>query len=321
MIGLLLPAVQAAREAARRMQCTSQMKQLALAMHNYESANGCFPAGVLYSETLEGAPIQNVWSDCGAEKRTCRGWTGAITWEAPILPYLESVALFEQIDFSCAAYVEREVGTGEPAVGSARSGSERNKEASKSAPTAFHCPSAEKSDVPLGEYKDYAAAGGTCGRVYANKSNTWNLGDYSHTYPSRVKTRNAILSQNSWNAFSDIKDGASNTFLLLEATGVVEMEESYSAGGAPATYFFNPFLWNNEWDAGFVMCCPDYANYMPNAFTPYPWEQSRVARSGHAGGVNAAMGDGSVRFVADTINGDAYCSTYTKSGGETFSLD
>ena len=77
--------------------------------------------------------------------------------------------------------------------------------------------------------------------------------------------------------------------MLLEATGVVEMEESYSAGGAPATYFFNPFLWNNEWDAGFVMCCPDYANYMPNAFTPYPWEQSRVARSGHAGGVNATI--------------------------------
>ena len=68
LIALLLPAVQAAREAARRAQCVNNMKQIGLAMHNYESSNGCFPPG---------------------EKGCCWG-----TWNVFILPYVEQSALF-----------------------------------------------------------------------------------------------------------------------------------------------------------------------------------------------------------------------------------
>ncbi len=77
LIALLLPAVQAAREAARRASCTNNMKQLALAMHNYNAAHGCFPPAYLADE--DGKPMHS--------------------WRVLILPYLEEQLLYEQYDF------------------------------------------------------------------------------------------------------------------------------------------------------------------------------------------------------------------------------
>src|SRR5271166_372859 len=74
LIALLLPAVQAAREAARRAQCTNNLKQIALAMHNYASANNCFPPAATY--TRDGKPL--------------------LSWRVLILPYLEQASLYNQ---------------------------------------------------------------------------------------------------------------------------------------------------------------------------------------------------------------------------------
>jgi prepilin-type N-terminal cleavage/methylation domain-containing protein len=85
LIALLLPAVQAAREAARRSQCTNNAKQIALAVMNYESANGVFPA-------------QSMLVPCGQPDLTLTGLS--VGWIPPLLQYTEQVAAFNAINFA-----------------------------------------------------------------------------------------------------------------------------------------------------------------------------------------------------------------------------
>src|SRR5690606_7023049 len=86
LVGLLLPAVQAAREAARRTQCRNQLKQIALAMHNYESAHKTLPAGARCNEALTGRAGENIYN--------CHNWFIAL------LPYLEHSAAYDRMDFT-----------------------------------------------------------------------------------------------------------------------------------------------------------------------------------------------------------------------------
>src|SRR5690349_9479449 len=79
LVAMLLPAVQSAREAARRMQCSNNLKQMGLALHNYNAANGVFPSGSRshYSDT---------------------SWTWGHAWGVAILPYTEQVNLYDKFD-------------------------------------------------------------------------------------------------------------------------------------------------------------------------------------------------------------------------------
>ncbi|WP_437188042.1 DUF1559 domain-containing protein [Planctomicrobium sp. SH668] len=87
LIALLLPAVQQAREAARRSQCKNNLKQLSLAMHNYHDAVGCFPSEAFYAANIGGT------------------WTARNhTWVSMLLPYFDQAPLFNQIDFTAPAW-------------------------------------------------------------------------------------------------------------------------------------------------------------------------------------------------------------------------
>jgi prepilin-type N-terminal cleavage/methylation domain-containing protein len=87
LVALLLPAVQTARESARRMRCASQLKQLGLAMHNYVDTHKSFPIGHLFLKVVNGVPTS-------AQGGTAFGWGSAI------LPYIEQTALYNNFNFN-----------------------------------------------------------------------------------------------------------------------------------------------------------------------------------------------------------------------------
>src|SRR5438309_8295327 len=97
LIALLLPAVQSAREAARRSQCTNNMKQLGLALANYESSNNAYPLS--YVQSAYGVPTE--WSDSG--------W-GCWSPHAQLLGYLEATAVYNSCNFSVASYENMDSG-------------------------------------------------------------------------------------------------------------------------------------------------------------------------------------------------------------------
>lgn len=118
LVALLLPAIQAARESARRSQCMNNMRQIILAVHSYESSNEKFPPG---TENPTG-PIRNL----------PQGYH--ISWLARILPYLEETAIYRSIDFSVGAYHPR------------------NNPARQQAIDVFHCPSSAFNFDPTSTY-------------------------------------------------------------------------------------------------------------------------------------------------------------------------
>src|SRR5438309_1439793 len=86
LVALLLPAVQTARESARRMRCGSQLKQMGIAMHNYHDIHQSFPIGHLYRQMVNGVCVN-------AQGGTAFGWGSAI------LPFIEQTTLYNQFDF------------------------------------------------------------------------------------------------------------------------------------------------------------------------------------------------------------------------------
>lgn len=185
LVALLLPAVQQAREAARRTQCKSNIKQIALALHNYHDNSGIFPSGQYYC--LPGTP-------CTASAHLSDGWG----WTASLLPYVDQAPLFNGFNFSLAM---------------------RNPHHAHllATPIAlFQCPSdaTRKSLLPptvntfLPERfatSNYCGNGGSFGNSFEAPAIAMN-----------EMLTNGILGRDSARRLRDITDGASNTFLVGE---------------------------------------------------------------------------------------------------------
>lgn len=140
LIALLLPAVQAARETARRSECTNNLKQFALGMHNYHDSLGSFPpAAFAAPQVVNGtAPVVpgNKWF-------TGHGvlHEGMIGWPAFLLPYTEQTALREQIHFDRVVYAEHRWDQWYYSATWTANGDPINKPASEMVPEPFQCPS------------------------------------------------------------------------------------------------------------------------------------------------------------------------------------
>ena len=180
LIALLLPAVQAAREAARRMQCANNLKQLGMAMHNYHSALGCFPPGFMAIDHLG---------------QTKGGWA----WGVFLMPYIEQSVLKDQL--SATKYTLSQV-IGDPAL---------LPMLQMNLPV-FTCPSSQLE--PLREFQ------GSGSEMVSTSSYTCCRGFYNYRYSDIPLTQrnNGMFYACSATKIRDVRDGTSNTIALGERT-------------------------------------------------------------------------------------------------------
>ena len=269
LIALLLPAVQQAREAARRSQCKNNMKQLGLAMHNYHDTHATFPPGFIQHTSGSGATtVQRACSfrRDGNAVVTGGGTTHAFAWGTFILPFVDQAALYNIIQPD---------GCEMPRAGWTVNG----EKPLQTVLEAFQCPSSPNRD--LNNYLDNFAM--------SNYVINYNVG--------RNKSRTRIR---------DIKDGTSNTIMIGERH--YHLRATANAGkpnrgmGALIYGRENNAQWAVDTDArhapntayvGDEACCAND-----------PDETRRAQTSMHEGGVHVLLCDGAVRFVSENIQTD-----------------
>jgi prepilin-type N-terminal cleavage/methylation domain-containing protein/prepilin-type processing-associated H-X9-DG protein len=333
LIALLLPAVQAAREAARRSQCTNNLKQLGLSLHNYESTNGSFPPGGESTNFTVNPP---------ATQFVDGGWSTL----ARILPFMEGGATYNTLNFN----VDYNEATGMNFTGAsavvnvflcpsaARSGGGGRDSANTTN-------SPEEAVVGNKGY-GYADYGATC---YTDINPTGQSTGYSAATPYRLKAAraNGILKQGQ-TRIAEVIDGTSNTMAIGEDAGRDESflspyTEGYydgngtnnrpilgqgPAGGTGAARRY--WRWAEPDGAYGVSGAPNNKALPMKETSLWPGTTGTAGNNAgandelfsfHSGGVNALFGDGSVRFIKDSINLVTLRSLVTMGGGEVVSSD
>ena len=259
LVGLLLPAVQQAREAARRTTCVNNMKQLGIACHNYKDVNKVLPPGWQKPTDLTNFSEGNYWG-----------------WGTFILPFMEETSLFDQIDFTA----EYTVSSGGP-----------NDGISANILTGYLCPS--DASGPMGiEYVNHAKSNyiGSYGNKQIDLPANW-----SSTANRGVFTENRALK------FRHITDGTSKTILLGERTGTPRNGSNYKAG-----LWAGPRLLNNNIKRPEMAVGRGPGSSADLGNTVNGTSGWTLSVSDHPGGANVAKVDGSVAFLNDSINIDAY---------------
>src|SRR5438477_880512 len=285
LVALLWPAVQAAREAARRMQCGNNLKQLAIAYHNYHDSNKQFPPGNL---------ALNAWSAganqiSGTAEANGGFYNGMWGWPVAILPYMEGANLANQFDMNRRPYVAERSDIWFGDFGPEPTAGPQNIALCQQMPATFVCPSTPPAGG-RGQYKNYAVNAG--GGV-----------NISACCPERALESDGIAHKNSRVRMAEITDGTSNTFLHLEQASTYP-----ELARAPGTKYkwlpTNPFVWVSHHSQGMAIAAVGTGRPMPP--NPIPalmqaWGQNaRTVWGFHPTGVTASMCDGSVTFVPNT---------------------
>ncbi len=280
LIALLLPAVQSAREAARRIQCTNKMKQLALALHNYHTSHGSFPPGYLSEKKTSDSDWCYSDSSCANH--------GA-PWTVLILPFLEQMPRYEEFDFDKTFTSTSHC----PADGSYSS---QNNVAWERPLEAYQCPS---DPISTGDVNNTNYLGVQGGGLQSESE---------CTHRERVHFFNGLLYHNSKVRISHIADGSSHVFLLGETKYIptwVHRPDNKTFGGWASGARLdsggsNPYT---------LAAVTDQINSIegsggkPNSQVPdMYYKMSRLFGSFHPGGCNFAMGDGSVTFVSENMD-------------------
>ncbi|MFO0849082.1 MAG: DUF1559 domain-containing protein [Gemmataceae bacterium] len=311
LIGLLLPAVQKVREAASRMKCQNNLKQLGLALHNSEGATSKWPP--LYPGTAPSSTAFNY----------------KYTWSvlAQLNPYLEQTNIYNSMDLT------------QPMYDSANQITTANRFAVVQKVPLFLCPS--DRGVPV------SSAYGVTDMGPTNYVACHGSGVSGGGYGSPVNADGAFPAVRGVRV-ADFIDGTSNTAAMSESTlgdgpevtptqpGDQQVAYKYLgySGTLPsdAACAGTPMVWNGYnrrgfmWASGEARCVSYNHYYTPNSKSfdcvandptnTYIAVGYRAARSRHSGGANLLLCDGSVRFVSDSVNQVTWRALSTRAGGE-----
>lgn len=320
LIALLLPAVQKVREAANRTSCKNNLKQLGLALHNYESTTKQFPpafkANVPTSGPFAGLPAYFF------------SWSAL----AQLNPYLEQTNIYNAMDLTQPIYMPPTFNI-----------SPANQFAIQQIVPTFLCPSdrMEPVSVAYGEPiigpTNYAVCIGT-GTTNGGPpfGSPWNAdGMFRAKKPTRIASVTDGLSHTAAMSESLLGDGDENA--VGPIPGDPQLVYAYTGFGTPLNdaNCASATQWNIEnrrgfmWATGEIRCGSYNHYYTPNAkiydcisndLTPgegmFTSIGFRAARSRHPGGVNLLLGDGSVQFITDNVDLTTWRALSTSSGAE-----
>lgn len=311
LVGMLLPAVQKAREAGARAKCQNNQKQQGLALNNYHSVHGVFPTLMVTSDGLSQFSIQ-----------------------AALLPYIEQENLKQLIDFNQRLFF---LVAGQARLNTAQAA------AAQTIVRSFLCPS-DSQGPEFSQFQSRFGADALAGSNYVVNTGSGTDTCYDLRYPT-----DGVFWYNSTLGFRDLLDGSSNTLLMSEtlmgtgtddrnipapidprrqAGSISNLASPNSAGPgivpslsetlcARATRWVGDrgvaWIWGNQPQTTFSTYMPPNSPLPDCTAHGLGWYK---AASKHAGGVNVVLCDGSVRFVNDRISLNTWRALSTAMGAE-----
>ena len=308
LIGLLLPAVQSAREAARRMQCANHLKQMALGAHLHHETHGYFPTGG-WAWRWVGDP------DLGFGKEQPSGW------HYNILPYIDQINLHQ-------------MGAGQTVTEKRAAARERLR-----TPVAlFHCPSRRRAQLyphticartgrcylnaddpgDMIARSDYAACGGDMnGNHYADGAgmDAYTESDWASVPDSdgTVTPGTGVIYRRSMVQIAQIRDGTSNTYLIgeryIKTDHYLDGEESGNDQGWDTGYDYDTYRWTRN-----------VSSHHPRQ-DGGDYSYTRAFGSAHSGVFQMAFCDGTVRTINYSIDGATHAILGHRSDGQAIAAD
>jgi prepilin-type N-terminal cleavage/methylation domain-containing protein/prepilin-type processing-associated H-X9-DG protein len=292
LVAMLLPAVQAAREAARRMQCQNNLKQIGLALHSYESANGCLPpAGILRPPYPAFAQDYDPWFEAASRSPKMHG----TSWMLQILNFMEHNAIWDNWDFTKSVI-------GNSAVAATDI-------------STFYCPTRRSTvETPQIMFQEWTHGGNDYGGCLGRSNSFINVcsNGVSHQFDAgqwvfEIKKR-GIFVPNIGTRMADISDGLTNTIMIGELQRLIPPKE-VPVGQDPQ--YYGPSRTSNDgWALAGVATLFTTAVRGEGTDLGQPGGMNNLffedAGSDHPNGANFGLADGSIRFLSENVDSQVY---------------